>query len=303
MSDARSKQAWELAGRQHGIVTRQQLLALGFSSRSIEHRRDTGRLHLVARGVYAIGWPALDRRRRWMAAALTCGEEAALSHRSAAALFGIGAELPGRIDVSIPRRCELRRPGLLIRGRSSLMSGDLGFSDGIPVTSPTRTLIDLTTELDIVAIERAVNEADKRDLVDPESLRAALDRYAGEPGVRPLRKLLDKLTFRLSDSDLEIYFRPIAKSVGLPPPFSKQWVNGFEVDFFWPELGLVVETDGLRYHRTPSAQARDARRDRAHVLAGMTPLRFTHYEVRYERHQVRRALTKALGMLRQRIRH
>jgi hypothetical protein len=303
MSDACSRQAWDLAGRQHGIVTRQQLLALGFSSRSIEHRRKTGRLHLVARGVYAVGWPALDRRRRWMAAVLACGEDAALSHRSAAALLGIGVEMPGRIDVSVRGRRELHRPGLLIRGRSRLAAGDIGSSEGIPVTSPVRTLIDLTTELDIVAVERAVNNADKLDLVDPESLRLVLDRYAGEPGVRPLRELLDKLTFRLSDSDLEIYFRPIARSAGLPPPLSKQLVNGFEVDFFWPELGLVVETDGLRYHRTPSAQARDAQRDRAHVLAGMTPLRFTHYEVRYECRQVRRALTKARALLRQRIRH
>lgn len=304
MSDARSRQAWELAGRQHGIVTRQQLLALGFSSRAIEHRRKTGRLHLVARGVYAVGWPALDRRRRWMAAVLTCGEDAALSHRSAAALFGIGEELPGRIDVSVCGRHELRRPGLLIRGRSSLAAGDIGASDDIPVTSPVRTLIDLTTELDILAVERAVNNADKLDLIDPETLRESLDPYAGEPGVRPLRKLLDKLTFRLSDSDLEVYFRRIVKRAHLPIPLSKQWVNRYEVDFFWPDLGLVVETDGLRYHRTPSAQTRDARRDRAHVMAGMTPLRFTHYEVRYEPRPVAKALGQTIAMLRRtRIRH
>jgi very-short-patch-repair endonuclease len=303
MSDSRSRQAWELAGRQHGIVTRQQLLRLGFTSRSIEHRRETGRLHLVSRGVYAVGWPALDQRRRWMAALLACGEDAALSHRSAAALLGIGSEQTGRIDVSVPRRCELRRSGLLIRGRPSLATDDIGFSDGIPVTSPARTLVDLTTELDIVAVERAINNADKRDLVDPESLRKALDRYAGEPGVRPLRKLLDKLTFRLSDSDLEIYFRRIVSGARLPMPLSKQRVNRFEVDFFWPDLGLVVETDGLRYHRTPSTQMRDARRDRAHVMAGMTPLRFTHYEVRYEPKRVRVALAKTIELLRRRIRH
>lgn len=77
--------------------------------------------------------------------------------------------------------------------------------------------------------------------------------------------------------------------------------HGFEVDFFWPDLGLVVETDGLRYHRTPSAQARDARRDRTHVIAGMSPLRFTHYEIRYESRKVRTALIEATAMLRQRI--
>jgi very-short-patch-repair endonuclease len=72
------------------------------------------------------------------------------------------------------------------------------------------------------------------------------------------------------------------------------------VDFFWPDLGLVVEADGLRYHRTPSAQKRDALRDRAHVLAGMTPLRFTHHEIRYEPHRVRRDLSRAAAMLQKR---
>jgi very-short-patch-repair endonuclease len=115
-----------------------------------------------------------------------------------------------------------------------------------------------------------------------------------------LRHLLDRLFFRLSDSELEIYFRRIVKGARLPMPLSKQRVNRFEVDFFWPELGLVVETDGLRYHRTPSAQLRDARRDRAHVMAGMTPLRFTHYEVRYEPRRVHATLVGTIAMLRQR---
>lgn len=159
----------------------------------------------------------------------------------------------------------------------------------------------MAAELDPVATERAINDADKRDLIDPETLRMALDRYVGEPGVRPLRKLLNRLTFRLSDSDLEIFFRPIATIAGLPSPLSKQFVNGFEVDFFWPNLGLVVETDGFRYHRTPSAQARDALRDRTHVIAGMSPLRFTHYEIRYEPRKVRTALVEANAMLRRRI--
>lgn len=100
--------------------------------------------------------------------------------------------------------------------------------------------------------------------------------------VRPLRSLLDRHVFRLSDSDLEILFRPIATAVGLPQPLTKTWVNGCEVDFFWPELGLVVETDGLRYHRTTSQQTRDRRRDQAHVASGLTQLRFTHWQVKYE---------------------
>ncbi len=183
-----------------------------------------------------------------------------------------------------------------------MSSEDIVTYEGIPVTSPARTLVDRATEISELELERAVNDADKRDLIDPDSLREKLDRFAGEPGVRPLRLLLDRLGFRLSDSDLEVYFRRIVVRAKLTMPLSKMRVNGFEVDFFWPGLGLVVETDGLRYHRTPSAQTRDARRDRAHVMAGMTPLRFTHFEVRYEPRRVQASLSKTIAMLERRIR-
>ncbi len=282
MSRARNRDTWRLVGRQHGIVARPQLLALGFSARAIEHRLANGRLHPVARGIYAVGWPYLDRRRRWATAVLAAasgdaashfstepylGNGATLSHRSAAAHWRIGSEQEGRIDLSVRRAQGVRRPGLLVRRRPSLPASEIHLVDDLPVTSPVQTLVDLATELGPVAIERAVNDADKRDLVDPEALRLALDDHAGEPGVRPLREVLDRLAFLLSDSDLEIHFRPIAASAGLPSPLTKQRLNGFEVDFFWPDLGLVVETDGLRYHRTPAAQKRDALRDLTRAAA------------------------------------
>lgn len=318
MSETRSAQTWRLAASQHGVLARRQLLALGFSARAVEHRIRSGRLHRVTRGIYAVGWPHLDGRRRWSAAVLAAaagdrtassptqpylGNGTALSHRSAAALWGIGEERQSLIDLTVGRREVRPRSGLRVHGRPSLAQDRITTHDDLPVTNPVQTLIDLATELSPIEVERAVNDADKRDLVNPESLRLALDDHAGEPGVRPLREILDRLTFRLSDSDLEIYFRPLAASAGLPSPLSKQWVNGFEVDFFWPALGLVVEADGLRYHRTPAAQKRDARRDRAHTLAGMTPLRFTHYEIRYEARRVRSELRRALAMLQKRLRH
>ena len=232
-----------------------------------------------------------------MAAVLACGKGAALSHRSAAALWKIGTERASAIDLSVTRRTRLHRDGLRVRARPTLAATEIVRHQGIPVTGIVQTSIDIAAELRPTALERAINEADKQDLISPEELRIALDGHAGEPGVRPLRILLDKHTFRLSDSDLEILFRPIAVAAGLPLPHTKQMVNGFEVDFFFPDLGLVVETDGLRYHRTPSTQARDAKRDRSHVLAGMTPLRFTHYEIKHEKAQVRRALERAAEVL------
>jgi len=175
----RSRQAWKLAGRQHGVVTRRQLLALGFNPREIEHRVSRGRLHLVMRGIYAVGWPRLTRERRWMAAVLACGDGAVLSHRSAAALWEIGVEKRGVIDVSVTRRAELKRPGLRVRGRPSLSTTDTVTRNGIPVTSPTQTLLDLATELPERKVERTISEADKRDFVDPETLRVELESRTG----------------------------------------------------------------------------------------------------------------------------
>ncbi len=295
---ARSKRAWELAARQHGVISRKDLLALGFSARAIEHRIAAGRLHRVERGVYAVGWPQLTARRRWMVAVLACGGDAALCHRSAAALWKIGTERRDRIDITVCRRTGLRRGRIRVRSRPSLPQADLTKSEGIPVTTPERTLLDLATELSPQQLERAVNEADKRDLVTPEALRAYLSDRTRQPGVRVLRSLLDRHTFRLSDSDLETLFRLIAAAAGLPPPLTKAMVNGFEVDFFWPQLGLVVEADGLRYHRTPSAQARDQLRDQTHTAAGLTPLRFSHYQVKYDPEHVRGVLARTVMRLR-----
>ena len=232
-----------------------------------------------------------------MAAVLACGDGAALCRWSAAALLGMAKARKGPTDVVIRRRSDLRRPGVRVRIHVSLPDSDLTSRRDIPVTTPVRTLIDLATEAAPRQLERLVNEADKRDLVDPDSLRTALDGYAGQPGVKALRTLLDRHTFRLSDDELEVLFRPLAAAAGLPVPLTKQIVNGFEVDFHWPDLGLVVETDGWRYHRTPAAQSRDALRDQIHTASGLTPVRFSHYQVKHEPRHVVEILTRTLSNL------
>jgi very-short-patch-repair endonuclease len=140
----------------------------------------------------------------------------------------------------------------------------------------------MALRLDREPLEAAINEADKLDLCDPERLRAALDDAKGHPGVRALRTVLDRRTFTLTDSELERRFLRIARGLGLSLPETGVYVNGFRVDFYWPDLGLVVETDGLRFHRTPAQQARDRVRDQAHTAAGLTPLRFTRAQVRFQ---------------------
>ena len=282
----RDRAAWGMVWAQHGVLARTDLLALGFSDKGIKHRVASGRLHPIAAGVYAVGRREITPHGRWMAAVLACGDGAVLSHRSAAELWGIGKEWEWRIDVSIPRRSRLERRGITVRCRPSLPTQNVTRRFRIPVTNPVQTLIDLATELKPLRLERAVNEADVRDLVDPETLRTALDGDVGMPGVRTLRTMLDQHTFRLSDSDLEVLFRPLALASGFGVPLSKHVLLGFEVDFWFPDHGLIVETDGLRYHRTPAQQARAVRRDQKHQAAGLRVLRFTHWQIAREPNEV-----------------
>jgi very-short-patch-repair endonuclease len=343
--DRRGREAWDLAARQHGVITRGQLHALGFGRGAVEHRVAIGRLHQVLRGVYAVGRPSLTREGRWMAAVLACGPEprsgeampgagaaprgdaappadampgteaaprgdtapgdgtvqpagAYLSHGSAAALLGIGMERMDCIEVSVRSQGGRRRPGIRVHRRRALRDEDVGFCKRIPVTSPARTIVDLAARLDRTSVERMVDEADRLDLLTPPALRAALERHPAVPGVARLRTWLDRRTFRLTRSHLERLFLPMAGEAGLPVPETKTWVNGFEVDFLWPDLRLVVETDSLRHHRTVAEQARDRLRDQAHTAAGYAHLRFTHEQVRYEREHVLATLRSVARRLR-----
>jgi very-short-patch-repair endonuclease len=146
-------------------------------------------------------------------------------------------------------------------------------------------------------LEGAVGEADRLDLVDPESLRQALEGMGRRKGAAALREVLDRRTFVMSHTELERRFAAILRHAGLPLPESQRWTGLGRVDFVWPDLGLVVEADGLRYHRTAAQQALDRRRDQAHTAAGRTPLRFTHGQVAHEQDHVAAVLAAVMARL------
>src|SRR4051812_11746224 len=162
---------WGLARRQHGVVARSQLTALGFTRKALEHRISRGRLHVVHRGVYAAGRPELTQHGRWMAAVLACGPGAALSHHSAGQLWGILPHRPGPIHVSVSAARRPKRTRIVTHRRASL---ETTHRLGIPLTRPTATLTDLATQLRRDALEAAINEADKLDVIDPERLRQTI---------------------------------------------------------------------------------------------------------------------------------
>jgi very-short-patch-repair endonuclease len=151
---------------------------------------------------------------------------------------------------------------------------------GIPVTDALSTLVDLAATTPIRQLEAAVSEADKLGLVRADTVRADLDALPRRRGLGKLKRLLD--VHASTDSDLERVFLRIVRQAGLSMPRTQVELIGYRVDFFWPELGLVVETDGLTYHRTAGQQSRDRRRDQDLTAAGLTCLRFTNAQVRSE---------------------
>jgi very-short-patch-repair endonuclease len=283
--------AWALARRQHWAVTRQQLLGLGFPTNAIDERIAGGRLHPIHRGVYAVGRPDLTREGYFMAAVLACREGAALSHESAGELWQITLPSRGPLHVSVPERRQPRRPGIAVHRRRGI---EVRVHRAIPVTSPIDTIVDIAPGLTEPRLERAINEAANRDLVDPERLRAHLP---ARHGTRLVARLLDRDTYVVTDTRLEQRLLTIALQAGLPRPQTQRRLSGGRVDFYWPELMLIVEADSLRFHRTAAQQRADRLRDQKHAAAGFTTLRFTHWQIFHDPDHVVSTLASVAGRL------
>ena len=253
-----------LAGRQHGVVGRAQLLAAGVGPEAIKHRVRAGRLHPLYRGVYAVGHRVLAQRGRWMAAVLATG--GVLSHRSAAALWGI-RPWAGRIDVTT-RWARRRQSGLLLH-RAVLPPDETTTHDGIPITTPARTLLDLAGVLPRHQLQQALNEAEIQRLPGPHAL---LDRHPTKKGAGALRTAAPPSHTR---SDLEARFIAFLTSRRFPTPQTNVLVEGVEVDAAWPDHRLIVELDGYSFHHTRAAFEADRRRDRKLAAAGWTVVRVT----------------------------
>lgn len=260
-----------LASRQHGVVARRQLIALGLGRRAIAHRLECGRLHLIHRGVYAVGHPVLSVRGRWMAAVLAAGPGAVLSHRSAAALWAVRWTERADIEVTAPRQVE-PRPGLHPH-RAVLSADEVTVVDGIPTTTPARTLLDLAAVVSRQALERALDEAEMLRLPGPHEL---LDRYPGRRGAATLRTVL--LTSRSptpTRTELEDRFLTFLDDWGFDRPDVNSIIEGLEVDAVWREARLIVELDGFATHGTRRGFERDRERDRRLTAAGWRVIRLT----------------------------
>ena len=282
---------WALARKQHFVVTRQQLLRLGYDDDAIKHRVRQGRLHPVFRGVYAVGRRDLSREGLFIAAVLACGEGAALSHEHAGEHWRIRPRAAGDLEVSLTRSIR-GRAGIRPHQRRIFATTHLR---GVPVTTVVQTMIDLAPRYSESDQEAMIGEADKRRLIDPERLRTALDKAPRQPGVGVLKRTLDRRTFVLTHSQLERLFIPLAVEAGAGLPTGQRKLGPHRVDFYFEQLNLVVETDGLSYHRTAAQQSDDSRRDNAHEIDGRRRLRFSHGDIKYDPEYVRETLRSVVA--------
>jgi hypothetical protein len=259
-----------LASRQYGVVTRRQLVHAGVSGSAVDGRIGTI-LHSVHAGVYAVGHPGLGIEGRWLAATLAFGPGAVLSHRAAAALWGLRPAWNRFLEVTAPRSAG-GRPGIILHRSRSI---EATTCRGIPVTTPARTLVDVADVAGARVLKKVLEQA--------EVLR--LDATpVPVPGRRGHGRLVSALAelgpaVPLTRSELEDAFLELCLSAGLPAPLANLTVGGMAIDFVWPELRLAVEIDSWRYHGTRAAFGRDRRRSARMQLAGWGLLRFTDWDV------------------------
>jgi hypothetical protein len=287
----------QLATRQHGVVSRRQLSTLGFGRKAIEAALAEGRLGSIHEEVFAVGHMRVPRRGYWWAAVLAYGPGAALSHQSAAVLWGLRRHRRGPIHVTAARGRQgiRRRQGIWIH-RCKLRPEEATVHEGIPVTPVARTLFDFAEVAPYQELKRAAEAADRGNLLRLRELESSCERGRGRRALRPVRRLLIELGAPAEGrSPLEIRFAEFVREHGLPAPAQNVHVLGHEVDALWPAAKLVVELDSWEHHGHRAAFERDRARDPKLLLAGYRTIRITHRRLDVEARQITEELRVLLA--------
>lgn len=273
----------DLAGRQHGVVARRQLLALGLSAHSIKRLLRDGALRPTHNGVYAVGHRLLTNEGRWMAAVLSGGPDAVLSHTAAAMNWQLLSPFPSLPSVTTPVKGR-RRPGIS-HHTSYIPSDEVTTHDRIPTTTVARTLLDLAAILDPLRLERAIAEAEFHRYADSPSLPQLIDRYPRRPGRARLRAVLasGNADLGVARSPLEERFLRFLDARRLPRPELNAAVDLGDrmiyVDCLWRPPRPAVELDGRASHERRRTFEADRRRDRRLATIGLRAIRITSQEL------------------------
>jgi very-short-patch-repair endonuclease len=266
-----------LADRQYGVVSRRQLLAMGFGEEAIRGRLEKRNLVPLRRDVYALGHRFVGQRGFWLAAVLACGDEALLSHASAASLWGLQRpRSPIDVNSNCGRQGRLRREGIRLH-RCRIDPADRTSHDRIPVTTVERTLFDFAEVASFEQLKGAAEEADRTKSLRLGELERVCERGRGRRALRPVRRLLAELSSPTEGrSPLEQRFHAFCRRHGLPEPARNVQVLDREVDALWPSARLVIELDSWEHHGHRAAFESDRARDPKLLLAGYKTVRVTH---------------------------
>jgi len=265
-----------VAARQHGVIARDQLVALGLGRGAIAHRVKRAALHRVHRGVYLWGHEAPAPYARALAAVLACGAGSVVSHDSAAVLWGIRPPIEGPIDVTLAAD-RVRQDGIRSHRTTTLHPADTRTLRGIAITSPARTLLDIAPQLAPPDLAAAVERAQVKRLVTKRDIAAAMGRAPRRAGASALRALVDEPAFTRSAA--ERCLLALLRAAKLPLPAFNARAEGYEVDALWRAERVVLEFDSYEFHATRAAFERDRRRDAAHTRARYVVLRTTWREL------------------------
>jgi very-short-patch-repair endonuclease len=264
----------ERARRQHGVVSIRQLKQLGYGKDAVTRAVRASRLHRLHRGVYAAGYRPLTWEGHCLAAVLACAPAAVASHRTAGWLWGILRSRPGSFDVTAASRRH-RKQGIRLH-YAELTSTDRAIRDGIPTTSLSRTLLDLAASISFDRLEKSVEAADRRGLLDLRLVDSLLARCSHHPGATALQRAL--ATYRpdpaVTRSDVERDFRALVEGAGLRPSMNFV-VAGYELDAYWPEERFGVELEVYETHGTRAAFERDGPRQEDLMLLGVETIRIS----------------------------
>jgi very-short-patch-repair endonuclease len=272
-----------VASVQENVIHRHQLLAAGLGRGAIAHSAKAGSLHLLHRAVYLIGHaPPTQRGRAW-AALLAAGGGAVASHRTAAELWGILPPSGRAPEVSVVARNPGVRPGITIHRTIDIPPWQIRDMDGLPITSPARTVCDLAGTEPTNDVEHALQEARVHHNLTDAQLNAVIRHTPTKKGAAFIRRLLNHEDDRgYTRSKAERILRGHLKRAGLEQPLSNQHLHGHLVDFVWREQRLVVEVDGYDTHCDRQAFERDRRRDQILIAAGYRVIRITWRQLTLE---------------------
>lgn len=297
VSGSRDERIAQIAELQRGYVKRDQLREAGIPDSTIARLIKAGRLTREYQSVYAVRPSVPVPLGRETAALLACGPNALLSHRSAAALWKLCDPQEGVVDVTIARRRNRQTPGIVIHRTAHLLARDVRVEQGLPLTSPARTLLDRAATLPPRDVERELDEAlSVLGIVRPGELDDVVARGTGHRGAPILRRLLERRTNgTITQSEAERLFLALVREAGLPEPETQVKLAGYTVDFLWRKARVVFEIDGYRFHKSRSAFDRDRQKDLALKEAGYDPNRVSRDQVKYERLGVLVHVARALG--------